>query len=312
MRAVKTNLKKGMAEFMHLDLASLKVKCKQKHNLSVHAFAAAFRARDLPLHRLINNAGIFLPKDALTEDDMEIQMQVNYFGHVYLSQLLLPSLAAGSPSRLVWVSSATEAAAPAAIDWDNLGGRGYCSDYTTYARSKLYIRMAAREMQRRLRGACIDVYAVHLGIARTDLWCKINMHKVDALRDYLAELVFCQPAFLGAFPIMHAACAPAEQLPGKGGVFVYGPPYKRIWTGLILTLNWMCNTHQNKADHPLVYDEEACRRLYEASLHFLSEKTGEKLESGPSKPHTDASHPGNTRAAEFTGASHAGATKAEE
>ena len=43
----------------------------------------------------------------------------NYFGHWYLTHLLLDPLKAAAPSRVVFVTSAAETAPPP-IDWDNL------------------------------------------------------------------------------------------------------------------------------------------------------------------------------------------------
>jgi hypothetical protein len=45
-------------------------------------------------------------------------MGVNYLGHVYLSNLLLPLLKASAPSRLVWVASPDETIAEP--DWSNI------------------------------------------------------------------------------------------------------------------------------------------------------------------------------------------------
>lgn len=45
-------------------------------------------------------------------------MGVNYLGHVYLSDLLLPLLKASAPSRLVWVASPDETIAEP--DWSNI------------------------------------------------------------------------------------------------------------------------------------------------------------------------------------------------
>ncbi|KAK9820546.1 hypothetical protein WJX72_011463 [[Myrmecia] bisecta] len=233
MQAVTARGKKGVAEFMHLDLASLE---------SVHAFADAFHARNLPLHRLINNAGMFLPEDTMTEDGMEVQLQVNYFAHVYLSHLLLPKLAAGAPSRIIWVSSPAEASAPPNVDWDNLvpaessappnvdwdnlEGKGYHSDLTTYGRSKVYELMTANEMQKWVQDMAIDVYAVEPGVARTGIFStnKMDMRKLEAVSMVFVELLVGQPDFLGAISEMFAASAPESQLPDKGGTTVYGPP----------------------------------------------------------------------------------------
>lgn len=64
---------KGTMEIMHVDLASLQ---STKH------FAEAFKARRLPLHVLINNAGIALARKGFTEDAYESHFQVHT--HIYM------------------------------------------------------------------------------------------------------------------------------------------------------------------------------------------------------------------------------------
>ena len=101
---------------------------------SIREFADAFEKRNLPLHALVskppctehsstkpaehpcsrikrtlvtlsrlqvNNAGVFMPPDARTEEDFEIQLGVNHFGPFYLTHLLLNNLEQSAPSRIV-------------------------------------------------------------------------------------------------------------------------------------------------------------------------------------------------------------------
>ena len=49
----------------------------------------------------------------------QVTLGTNYFGHWYLTHLLLDPLKAAAPSRVVFVTSASETAPPA-IDWDNV------------------------------------------------------------------------------------------------------------------------------------------------------------------------------------------------
>lgn len=57
-------------EFLQLDLSSLP---------SCHAAAAAFLARGLPLHLLVNNAGVMLAKGQ-TAEGFEVQFGTNHLG----------------------------------------------------------------------------------------------------------------------------------------------------------------------------------------------------------------------------------------
>ncbi|CAG8800519.1 10787_t:CDS:2, partial [Racocetra persica] len=76
-------------EFLQLDLKSLK---------SIKECADKFLARNLPLHILINNAGVTTTAFSLTEDG--IQEEFGLF-----TKLLLPKIKASQPARIVNLSS---------------------------------------------------------------------------------------------------------------------------------------------------------------------------------------------------------------
>ena len=68
---------------MELDLASL---------ASIWKFVMNFKKKGLPLHILVNNAGIMIPPYSTTEDGFELQFGVNHLGHFALTNLLLDDL----------------------------------------------------------------------------------------------------------------------------------------------------------------------------------------------------------------------------
>lgn len=68
---------------MELDLASL---------ASIRKFVMNFKKKGLPLHILVNNAGIMIPPYSTTEDGFELQFGVNHLGHFALTNLLLDNL----------------------------------------------------------------------------------------------------------------------------------------------------------------------------------------------------------------------------
>jgi retinol dehydrogenase-12 len=90
------NMPDAPLDFIQLDLSSL---------LSIRQFVDAFHQRQLPLHLLINNAGLFASKFELTEFGEELQFGTNHLGHFLLTNLLLNDLRACIPSRIVIVSS---------------------------------------------------------------------------------------------------------------------------------------------------------------------------------------------------------------
>lgn len=68
---------------MELDLGSLG---------SVQKFVNEFKKKELPLHILVNNAGIMFPPYGTTEDGFERQFGVNHLGPFALTNLLLDEL----------------------------------------------------------------------------------------------------------------------------------------------------------------------------------------------------------------------------
>jgi retinol dehydrogenase-12 len=66
---------------------------------SIKAFADAFLAKDLPLHVLVNNAGVFLVPHDFTQEGFETVVGTNYFGPFLLTHLLLGKLQESAPAR---------------------------------------------------------------------------------------------------------------------------------------------------------------------------------------------------------------------
>lgn len=194
------------AEFMILDLASLK---------SVRAFASNFAAKGLPLHILINNAGIMANPFALTEDNLESQFATNHLGHFLLTKQLLPLLEQSAPSRIVTVSSAAAFvpefyaklgalglvdAAPAA-DFDHLGPdyEATYQPFAAYGRSKLANVLFTRALARRLEGKEVYANVCHPGGIKTNLAKHVKQNArtiagrlgelTDAMYDVLSMLL---------------------------------------------------------------------------------------------------------------------------
>jgi NAD(P)-dependent dehydrogenase (short-subunit alcohol dehydrogenase family) len=257
----------GKVEVQHLDLASLK---------SVHKFATEFANSKQPLHCLVNNAGEFVPEDKETEDGFEITVGTNHFGHYYLTQLLLDNLKAGAPSRVVWVTSPSESSTPD-IDWDNLEGVGKQSDLTVYGFSKLYNILSMKEFQRRLAGSGIENFAAQPGIAKTEIFGKIDQQPGKPVGTGLANVgpVIGQSEEEGARALIYAATSP--DMEGKGGdvehivgpAYMKGPPGSPYGGALIGNIG---NTNEQGAQNPRAYDDDVAKRLYDETGRILSAK----------------------------------------
>jgi NAD(P)-dependent dehydrogenase (short-subunit alcohol dehydrogenase family) len=148
------------ALFLPLDLASLS---------SVRACATAFAALNLPLHLLVNNAGVAGAR-GLTLDGFEMTFGVNHLGHFLLTQLLLPHLIAAAPARVVTVSSRAHKRT-SGINWEDMRRPTHSTTgIREYANSKLANLLFSAELAKRLKGTQVSTYSLHPGVVDTEIW----------------------------------------------------------------------------------------------------------------------------------------------
>jgi len=152
--------------YLLLDLADLS---------SVNAFRAKFEAQPYGDHIdvLMNNAGVMaIPTRLETKDGFEQQIGTNHLGHFALVGGLLPLLKkAKAGARVVNVSSTAHlGASQADLDGDFMSPARY-TQWGAYCASKLANVLFAKELDRRLKAANVNVTAVscHPGAISTDL-----------------------------------------------------------------------------------------------------------------------------------------------
>ena len=210
---------RGEVEAMALDLASL---------ASVRAFASAFLGRQLPLHGLVNNAGVMALPRRETVDGFEMQLGTNHLGHFALTGLLLEPLLATPGSRIVNVSSTMHKLGR--MRWDDLHGERSYGKWSAYGQSKLANLLFTYELQRRLgakRAETISL-ACHPGYAATNLqYAGPRMQGSSWLEAGagLLNRLFAQSAAMGALPTLYAATAPGV----RGGEY-FGPGgFAEMW-----------------------------------------------------------------------------------
>jgi NAD(P)-dependent dehydrogenase (short-subunit alcohol dehydrogenase family) len=206
------------AELLIVDLASL---------TSVRDATAKELARNLPIHILVNNAGVMTPPSRLeTVDGFELQFGTNVLGHFALTALLLPALqraAADSPDRPRIVTIASIAHKRGQLNFDDLHSTHSYKPMRAYQQSKLANLLFAFELDRRLRTANLPVMSVaaHPGVAHTNLFRTGDYHPVEkTVRGFLGHVIgiVLNTDSEGALPTLYAATAPAAQ----GGGY-YGP-----------------------------------------------------------------------------------------
>ncbi|MEM0953256.1 MAG: SDR family oxidoreductase [Pseudomonadota bacterium] len=134
---------------------------------SVRDLAASFLARYDRLDVLINNAGLFPPKQAFTGDGFEMQFGVNHLAPFLLTHLLLDCLKASAPARIVTVASTLHKKGE--MELDSVRGYSKYSMQKAYNASKLYNVMFALELARRLEGSGVTSNVLHPGAVATDI-----------------------------------------------------------------------------------------------------------------------------------------------
>jgi retinol dehydrogenase-12 len=129
----------------------------------------------LPVHALINNAGIFSMSAPRTEtsDGFESHMGTNHLGHFLLTELMLPWLKkarqeTGRPARVVNVSSKLHRMGQVRTDDPHFLKGGSFNSLAAYAQSKLAQVMFAKEFSRRYDGV-VRCVSVHPGEVLTDV-----------------------------------------------------------------------------------------------------------------------------------------------
>jgi len=150
---------KGKLEVMELDLTSL---------ASIRKFADEFNSKNIPLHVLILNAGVMMCPYTKTKDGFENQIGTNHLGHFLLTNLLIPRLKEGAPSRVVVVSSLGHRFG--GINFDDLQSEESYSSIRAYGQSKTANILFAQELNKRYSKDGIYANSLHPGtIAATDL-----------------------------------------------------------------------------------------------------------------------------------------------
>ncbi|MDF1839357.1 MAG: SDR family NAD(P)-dependent oxidoreductase [Planctomycetota bacterium] len=123
----------------------------------VESLAQGVLDSGLKLDALINNAGVFSTRQAITQEGLDVRFMVNTVAPYLLTRRLLPLL--GSEGRVVNLSSAAQSP----VDLRALAGEVQLTDGPAYAQSKLALTMWSKAMATELGGAGPAIIAVNPG-----------------------------------------------------------------------------------------------------------------------------------------------------
>jgi NAD(P)-dependent dehydrogenase (short-subunit alcohol dehydrogenase family) len=140
--------------------------CDVSSLASVRDFAASFEREHPELHVLVHNAGVMPPERTITPEGFELTFATNVLGPFLLTQLLLPNLGRGAPSRIINVSSGGMYSQRLDVDDLQLAGRDY-DPPEFYAHTKRCEVILTELWAERLRGTGITVHSMHPGWADT-------------------------------------------------------------------------------------------------------------------------------------------------
>jgi retinol dehydrogenase-12 len=174
-------------------------------------FAQAFRERQPKLDVLVNNAGGMFGHRQLSAEGIEMTFALNHLNYFLLTHLLLPSLAAAAPSRIVNVAS--EAHRGATLDFDDLQGEMRYDRWLAYKRSKLANLMFTYELSRRLAERGVTVNALHPGFVATDI--AVRYAFVPGLLWWLGKFAAVSPEKGAATSIYLASAPEVAQISGR-------------------------------------------------------------------------------------------------
>ncbi len=144
------------AAFELLDLGDL---------TSVREFAARRLAENAPLDVIVHNAGALFDERAETVDGLERTYQIHVVAPFLLTALVLPKLEAGTPGRVVTVTSGGMYAEK--LVTGRVDSPGDYRGSVAYARAKRAQVVLTREWARRFGGYDLDFQVAHPGWALT-------------------------------------------------------------------------------------------------------------------------------------------------
>ena len=204
----------------------------------IRNLASEFSSRYSRLDILINNAGVLVPNRSLTVDGIETTFAVNHLGYFLLTNLLLETIKASSPARIVNVSASLHKSAT--LDFDDLQNEKRYVGLFVYSESKLANVLFTYELARRLEGTGVTANCFHPGAIATEIFRDQNV----LVR--LGTQLFLKAPARGAETGVYLATSPeVEGVTGK----------------------YFVNKHPARSNRQS-YDEAAAKRLWSISAEL--------------------------------------------
>jgi len=185
----------------------------------VRRFAAAVTARTPRIDVLVNNAGAIYVKRALSKEGYEKTLAVNHLAPFLLTHLLLDTLKASGPSRIV--TTASNAHRGAKLAFDDLQLTRKYSPMGAYGMSKLANILFTRALAKRLQDVTrVTATCLHPGFVRTSFGVN-NTADISPLFKALFSFIsrFARTPEKGAETVIYLASSP--QVEGASGGYFH-------------------------------------------------------------------------------------------
>ncbi len=141
--------------------------CDLSSLAAIRAAAPSLLTRAPRLDVFLHNAGVYAQERAVTSEGFELTLAVSHLAPFLLAHLLLPSLEAAAPARIVMVSSQVHLRGK--LDFNNLQlERGY-SGIGSYAQAKLCNVLFANGLAARFPTSVLTANSLHPGVVGTKL-----------------------------------------------------------------------------------------------------------------------------------------------
>ena len=178
----------------------------------VRAAAQMFLTRHNQLDVLVNNAGGFFIRRAVSVDGIEMTFATNHLAYFLLTLLLIDPLMNSPSARVVNVSSGSHQSEH--LNFDDLQLCRFYNPMQAYGRSKLANILFTYELARRLAGTQITVNALTPGMVATDIWKKVNRWLTPLISPVMQRIG--QTPLEGAQTSIYLATSPeVEGITGK-------------------------------------------------------------------------------------------------
>src|SRR5256884_1151449 len=133
---------------------------------AIRQLAEEFQQRYSHLHVLVNNAGAHMQQRQVSADGIEMNLAINHLSAFLLTNLLVDTMRASAPARIVNVASN---AMTRSVNLDDLQSEQTFVPFAVYGQAKLAMALCTYALARRLTGTGVTANALHPGLTATNI-----------------------------------------------------------------------------------------------------------------------------------------------